>query len=192
MFSRLKKVFGWIFFYWQKTLVFCLNPTPKNNFSHNTYCFSPHRALILWALCLFPDIYLLFVKLKSQSQRLQLEKCCASECIHFNSREGSPECCRRVLLKMLLCLQLGLIGFLSASANSSLKKGRILLLWAANFSQVYILMCFFWSTYRKASFWRIFEVITHSSKLLVFTLHHWFFKEYHGFIDNLFFKVTIL
>ena len=49
-------------------------------------CFSPLRPLILWALCLFPNIYMLFLKLKRQSQRFQLEKCGASECTPFNSR----------------------------------------------------------------------------------------------------------
>lgn len=70
-----------------------------------SYCFLPLRPLILWALCLFPNIYTVFLKLKMHSQRFQLEKCGASECTPFNSRvEWSPECCRRVLAKEMLCL----------------------------------------------------------------------------------------
>lgn len=34
--------------------------------------------------CLFSNVYTLFLELKSLSQRFQLEKCGASECIHFN------------------------------------------------------------------------------------------------------------
>lgn len=87
-----------------RLLGFMVEEVSDTFFPPTTFCFSPRRALILWALCLFPNIYTLFLKLKSQSQRFQLEKCGASECIHFNSREWSPECCRRVLLEVLLCL----------------------------------------------------------------------------------------
>lgn len=74
-------------------------------FFHPIHIVFHHRGC--WSFELFVSFQAFihfFLKLKSQSQRFQLEKCGASECIHFNGREWSPECCRRVLLKVLLSL----------------------------------------------------------------------------------------
>lgn len=104
--------------------------------------FLPRRALILWALCLFSNIYALFLKLKSLSQRFQLEKCG----VHLSAYTLIVE-------SDLLSVVKGIAGSVTrvnwpsfSFSQQQCTDKKNLLLWAANRSQVYILMFFFWLT----------------------------------------------